>query len=254
MSLTFYLITAPVVFLFSGLMAMAGLGAAFLFVPFFYYLGVPLAEAAPVALLLNAVSLALATINYWRGGLIDWRMGLPMAGFAVALAPLGAWLTPQVDQPILLALFTLFLVFAGAMMLFYQTQVRTHPVTSAQVWAVGAGVGSGAGFMGGLLGVGGGNFIVPALNLLGLDAKRAAATSALAVVFSSLSGFLGHISGGSLDMTFLAVMAVMAAAGSLAGSQLMKEKLSSRQLKKIIGVVLWLVAAKMGLDTFQSFL
>jgi len=46
MSLTFYLITVPVVFLFSGLLAMAGLGAAFLFVPFFYYLGVPLAEAA----------------------------------------------------------------------------------------------------------------------------------------------------------------------------------------------------------------
>lgn len=64
MSLTFYLITAPVVFVFSGLMAMAGLDAAFLFVPFFYYLGVPLAEAAPVA--------------------------LPLAVFAVVLAPFGA--------------------------------------------------------------------------------------------------------------------------------------------------------------------
>ena len=254
MSLTFYLMTAPVVFLFSGLMAMAGLGAAFLFVPFFYYLGVPLAEAAPVGLLLNAISLSLATVNYWRGRLIDWRMGLPVALFAVVLAPFGAWLTSQVDKSILLALFTLFLVFAGAMMLFYQAKAPTRPVNAGKVWLVGAGVGSGAGLIGGLLGVGGGNFIVPALNLLGLDAKRAAATSAVAVVFSSLSGFLGHVSVGSLDMTFLAIMAVMAAAGSLAGSQLMKEKLSSSQLKKIIGVVLWLVAAKMGLDTFQSFL
>lgn len=252
MPLTFYLISAPVVFLFSGLMAMAGVGAAFLFVPFFYYLGVPLAEAAPVALLLNAISLSLATLNYWRGRLIDWRMGLPVAVFAVALAPFGARLTPQVDKSVLLALFTLFLIFAGAMMLFYQAKARTRLVNdSRKVWLVGAGVGSMAGWIGGLLGVGGGNLIVPALNGLGLDAKRAAATSAVAVVFSSLSGFLGHASVGRLDMTFLAIMAVMAAAGSLAGSQLMKEKLSSSQLKRIIGVVLWLVAAKMALDIFQ---
>src|SRR5512141_3021415 len=112
MSITFYLITAPVVFLFSGLLAMAGLGAAFLFVPFFYYLGVPLAVAAPVALLLNAISLSFATINYWRGHLIDWRIALPIAAIAVVFAPIGARLSPLVDKTMLLFLFAAFLVFA----------------------------------------------------------------------------------------------------------------------------------------------
>jgi hypothetical protein len=251
MSLTFYLITAPVVFLFSGLTAMAGVGAAFLFVPFFYYLGVPLAEAAPAALLLNAISLSLATINYWRGRLIDWRVALPVGAIAVVFAPVGARLTPHVDKMILLLLFAVFLAFAGAMMLFYQSQARAQDASSEKVWLVGAGVGGTAGFIGGLLGVGGGNIIVPALNWLGLDAKRASATSAVAVVFSSLSGFLGHVTFGKMDMTFLGIMALMAAGGSLAGSQLMKEKLSSNQLKKIIGVVLWLVAAKMFFDVFK---
>jgi hypothetical protein len=37
-----YLVIAILVLIFSGLMAMAGLGTAFLFVPLFYYLGVPL--------------------------------------------------------------------------------------------------------------------------------------------------------------------------------------------------------------------
>jgi len=73
----------------------------------------------------------------------------------------------------------------------------------------------------------------------------------VAVVFSSLSGFLGHVTFGKMDMTFLGIMALMAAAGSLVGSQLMKEKLSSNQLKKIIGVVLWLVAAKMFFDVLK---
>ena len=251
MSLTFYLITAPVVFVFSGVLAMAGLGAAFLFVPFFYYLGVPLAEAAPAALLLNAISLSFATVNYWRGRLIDWRIALPVAAIAVVFAPLGARLTPHVDKTTLLFLFAVFLVFAGGMMLFYQGQARAQNAGSVKVWLVGAGVGSTAGFIGGLLGVGGGNIIVPALNWLGLEAKRAAATCAVAVVFSSLSGFFGHITLGKMDMTFLGIMGLMAAGGSLAGSQLMKEKLSSSQLKRIIGVILWLVAAKMFFDVLK---
>ena len=251
MSFTFYLITAPVVFLFSGLLAMAGLGAAFLFVPFFYYLGVPLAEAAPTALLLNAISLSFATINYWRGRLIDWRIALPVAVIAVVFAPFGARLTPHVDKTTLLFLFAVFLAFAGAMMLFYRGQARTQNAGPAKVWLVGAGVGGVAGFIGGLLGVGGGNIIVPALNWLGLDAKRAAATCAVAVVVSSLSGFLGHATLGKMDMTFLGIMALMAAGGSLAGSQLMKEKISSSQLKKIIGVLLWLIAAKMFFDILK---
>lgn len=251
MSLTFYLIAAPVVFLFSGLLAMAGLGAAFLFVPFFYYLGVPLSEAAPAALLLNAISLSFATVNYWRAGLIDWRVASPVAITAVVFAPLGARLTPHVDKTTLLVLFAVFLAFAGAMMLFYQSKARTQIVDSKKVWLVGAGVGGSAGFIGGLLGVGGGNIILPALNWLGLDAKKAAATSAVAVVFSSLSGFLGHATVGKMDATFLAILGLMAAGGSLAGSQLMKAKLSSSQLKTIIGVLLWVIAAKMFFDAFK---
>jgi uncharacterized membrane protein YfcA len=251
MSTTFYLITAPAVFLFSGLLTMAGLGAAFLFVPLFYYLGMPLAEAAPAALLLNAISLSVATANYWRGQLINWRIALPVAIVAVVFAPIGARLTPHVDKATLLFLFAVFLAFAGAMMLFYRSRARERDVGTKGVWLVGAGVGGTAGFVGGLLGVGGGNIIVPVLNWLGLDAKRAAATSAVAVVFSSLAGFLGHATIARLDATFLGIMAVMAACGSLAGSQVMKEKISSGQLKKIIGVVLWLVAGKMFLDALK---
>jgi hypothetical protein len=105
--------------------------------------------------------------------------------------------------------------------------------------------------LGGLLGVGGGNFILPVLNWFGLDAKVAAGTTALVVVFSSLSGFLGHATMSSLDPLFIAITAVMAAAGSIVGSQLMKTKLTNLQLKRMIGVLLWLIAIKMLIDLFK---
>jgi uncharacterized protein len=248
MSISIYIVSAALVFVFSGLLAMAGLGAAFLFVPLFYYLGVPLAEATPTALLLNVVSLLFATINYWRGKLINWRVGLPVMIAAVILSPIGARLTHYVNKTILLSMFAAFLVFAGAMMLFYKAKKREAALSRPVEIGAGVGVGTVAGFLGGLLGVGGGNFILPVLNWLGLDAKMAVGTTALVVVFSSLSGFLGHATMSGLDPWFIGIMAVMAASGSIIGSQLMKTKISNTQLKKVIGVLLFVIAAKMIFD------
>ncbi len=251
MSVIVYTVSAVLVFVFSGLLAMAGLGAAFLFVPLFYYLGVPLAEATPTALLLNVVSLLFAAINYWRAKLINWPVGLPVLVTAVILSPLGALLTPRVNKSVLLWMFSGFLVFAGIMMLFFQARRRKKEMGRVVEAAAGVGVGGVAGFLGGLLGVGGGNFIVPVLNWLGLDPKVAAGTTALVVVFSSLSGFLGHATLGGLDPLFLGITASMAAAGSIVGSQLMKTKISANQLKRMIGILLWLIAAKMIWDLIK---
>ncbi|WP_299027775.1 sulfite exporter TauE/SafE family protein [uncultured Thermanaerothrix sp.] len=248
MSMTTYVISALLVFVFSGLLGMAGLGAAFLFVPLFYYLGIPLAEATPTALLLNVVSLAFAAVNYWRGQLINWRVGLPVLLMAVILSPLGARLSASVNKSLLLGMFAAFLVFAGFMMLFYKARPRGQPLSRLVEVGSGIGAGSAAGFLGGLLGVGGGNFVLPVLTWLGLDTKVAAGTTSLVVVFSSLSGFLGHATMTSLDPWFVGVTAIMAGSGSMVGSQLMKTKISSAQLKKVIGVLLWGIAIKIVLD------
>ncbi len=248
--MTLYLVGGVVVLVGSGIMAMAGLGAAFIFVPLFYYLGVPLGEATSTALLLNAVSLGAASISYARAGLVRWRTGIPVLVTAVVLAPVGAVLSTHVDHRVLLALFAGFLVFAGAMMLLYRPRAaaegsapaeRSAPVEAA----VGAGVGGVAGFLGGLLGVGGGNVILPSLTWMGLAPKVAVGTTALAVVFSSLSGFFGHVALGGLDPWFVGTMAALAAAGSFAGSRIMQSRISADHLKRGIGVLLWVLATVM---------
>ncbi len=243
-----YIVGGLAVLVLSGLMAMAGLGAAFLFVPLFYYLGVPLPEATSTALLLNAVSLSLATVSYGRGHLINWRVGLPVLVAATILAPLGASFTARVDRHVLLGLFAAFLVFAGTMMLFYRAKAGKPAASAATTAGVGVGVGGVAGFLGGLLGVGGGNIVLPGLTWLGLETKMAAGTTALVVVFSSLSGFAGHAAIGHLDPWFVVTMAILAAVGSLVGSHLMQTRLSSGQLKRIIGVLLWVIAIKIAFD------
>lgn len=241
---------ALLVVFFSGLLSMAGLGAAFIFVPLFYWLGVPLHEAMSVALLLNFVSLSFATVSYIRGRLVDFKAALPALVLAVIMSPLGAWSARFVDRSVLLWFFAAFLLFASYMMLFYKPRVaREKPLES--VWISG-GVGAFAGFVGGLLGVGGGNIIVPTLTWLGHDAKRAAGTTAFIVVFSSLSGFLGRVSVAGLDWTFVDVTALAAIAGALLGAWLMKAKIQSPQLKRVIGVALLLAAAKIVWDLISG--
>lgn len=56
---------------------------------------------------------------------------------------------------------------------------------------------------------------------------------------------------GGIDPVFIGVTAVSAALGSIVGSQLMKTKVSSTQLKKIIGVLLWVIAIKMIFDVLK---
>lgn len=238
-----YFVGVPVIFLFTTVNTMAGLGTAFIVVPMLYWLGVPLREAAPTGLLLNFLSLSLASVTYVRGGLVDIKSAAPIAVAAIVLAPLGARASRAVDQSILLWGFSAFLVFAGLMMLFYQP--RPHAAGRGAPAVAASGVlGAFAGFVGGLLGVGGGNIILPFLTRLGFDAKVAAATTALIVALSSLAGFFGHVALGGVGAAFLGVMALTALGGALLGSHLMRFRVSTPQLKRIMAVILFLAAAE----------
>jgi len=107
------------------------------------------------------------------------------------------------------------------------------------------GVGGAAGFVGGLLGVGGGNIIVPVLVGLGFNPKKASATTSFIVIFSSFSGFLGHMSLAGMDYPLLGWTALGSAGGAVLGSWLMSDRMKGRQVKILIGLVLIAIALKM---------
>lgn len=244
-------VATSLVFLFTTILTIAGVGAAFIIIPTFYWLGIPLTEAMAVALLLNAISMSFASFNYIRYGLVSFKTAMPIIALAVVFSPLGAYSTSYFPKSVLVLLFSLFLLFAGSMMLFYKPRQREQGVASREKeLKTGVGVGIGAGYLGGLLGVGGGNFIVPALVWLGFDPKRASATTAFIVVFSSLSGFFGHATMGNINTRLLLFSTAGSIAGALLGSWLLHRKLEAGQVKKVIGVVLYAIAVKMAWGFF----
>jgi len=239
------LIAALVVFIFTTVLTIAGVGAAFILIPAFYWLGIPLREAMAVALLLNSISMIFASRTYIKHKLVVFKTSIPIIIIAVIFSPLGAYCSQFVNREVLLWLFVGFLVFAGSMMMFYHAKEQEKARSAKQELEYGLGVGTLAGFLGGLLGVGGGNIIVPVLIWLGFDPKKASGTTAFIVIFSSFAGFLGHASFGNINWQLLLFAAIASIAGAILGAHLMHAKLKSRQVKWIIGLVLYAIALKM---------
>lgn len=80
-------------------------------------------------------------------------------------------------------------------------------------------VGLAAGFMAGLLGVGGGIVLVPAMVLLfGYDQHVAQGTSLLVIIPSALTGSITHLRNGRLSLRDAAMLAAGGVIGAVIGS------------------------------------
>jgi uncharacterized membrane protein YfcA len=237
-------LAALVTFLLTTVFAMAGVGAAFVLIPVFLFFSVELHTAMATALLLNTIAMAVASATFIRKGLVEWRLVLPMLVFAVLASPIGVHVARGLDRGLLLGLFVAFLLFAALMILFYRPRARDTHVSTREALILGLPVGALAGFVGGLLGVGGGNIIVPALVAAGLEPKRASASASFVVLFASLAGFLAHVGVARIDSNLLVSTGVASAAGAALGAWLASERLGGDQLKRVIALVLIAVAIK----------
>ncbi len=242
-----YILATGLIFVVSVLFSMLGLGGGMLYVPIFKWLGFPLkAVAIPLGLLLNGVTTLSAFLRYTREGLVDFRGGLPAAISGLVLAPVGARMVEYVPQHALLLLFALMVTVAGIRTLVKSSQGEPEQMASpTRRAAIGATVGGGAGLIAGLLGIGGGFIVAPMLMELGYQTKRAAATTAFIVTFSSFSGFLGHVAAGHIDLLLAGLSLTAVIAGSQLGAWFMANKARPVWFKNLYGMILLAVAAKL---------
>ena len=133
------------------------------------------------------------------------------------------------------------MIFLAAMRMIFSGKVEreTTALNEKQRILGGGVIGIAVGVMAGLLGIGGGVFIVPLLiYVLRMPTKTAAATSIFIVIFSSFSGFVAHISLASTDWKFILLAACFSFAGGQLGSRIMSEKLKGKTVRRIFGVIL----------------
>jgi uncharacterized membrane protein YfcA len=242
-----WLILFPIIFAASFVLTMVGLGGGLIFSPLFILLHFPVHTAVSASLFLNGIAALSAAITYFRKKMVDLKIAMPLIISSSLFAPLGAYTTSIVNLRLFTAVLAGVIFLAALRMLFSKKKESpgTRIGTTARI--IGGGIiGMIIGFVAGLLGIGGGVFIVPLLiYILKIPTKIAAATSIFIVVFSSFSGFIAHISIAHPDWKFILLAALFSFAGGQIGSRVMAEKLQARTIRRIFGGVLLVLVFKL---------
>lgn len=226
-----------------------GSGGSIIAVPaLLYLLGLGGKEAIAMSLGIVAVTATISAIDNWRHGNVNLRVTAVFGLFGVigtyAGARLGV-LTPVVVQ---LVLFALVMYAAAWKMLSKQKAVAaSEPAADEPVFgrrmAHVAGHGIVVGVLTGLVGVGGGFLIVPALVLLsGIPIRQAIGTSLAIVAIKSYAGFAGYLGAVPINYGLMASFTGVTVVSSLVGTRLAR-KIHGDMLKRGFAWFLVIVAS-----------
>lgn len=225
-----------------------GSGGSILTVPVLVYLvdepeKVAIAESLGIV---GAISLS-GFIPYAMKKQVHWPsifyFGLP--GILGTYA--GSVVAAYVSGKFQLIVFAVIMISAAVMMFLNKTQ-NLKPVSQYKIvkWQLGL-QGFGVGCLTGLIGVGGGFMIVPALVLLaGLPITLSVGTSLAIISLNSFSGFFKHLDvlqtlDLQLDWSLIIIFSIIGAAGSLIGNRI-GIYIPQQQLKRGFAVFLVLMA------------
>jgi uncharacterized membrane protein YfcA len=208
-------------------LGLLGGGGSILTVPVFVYvLGFGAKEAIAASLAVVGATSLFGAVGHWRAGNVNLRVAAIFGLVAMAGTYLGARLAVFMSGAAQLTLFAGVMLLA-AWFMFRPKKVAEDAGAEVPVRDMPLGLivaeGIAVGVLTGLVGVGGGFLIVPALVLLGkVPMKQAIGTSLLVIAMKSAAGFAGYWGQVTVRWDFLALFTAIAVAGILLGTRLTK--------------------------------
>ncbi len=234
--------------LFIGItLGLLGSGGSILTVPVLTYLvGQETKVAIAGSLMIVGIISVFAAVPYAHQKLVKWRtvvvFGLPGMMGAVA----GAWAAHFVSDAIQMLVFATLLLVASYLM-FKPVKLQNLESEGAERAMTKIAIdGFVVGGVTGLVGVGGGFLIIPALVLLGgLSMRLAVGTSLVIIAIKSFAGFVGYLSvlealNLSIDWQIIGMFSAIGVLGSWLGHKL-SNRVNQEQLKQGFAVFLILM-------------
>ena len=230
-----------------GSLGLLGGGGSILTVPALVYLiGQTPQIAVTTSLAIVGANSALGAFFHRSQGTLNWRVALIFGGTGMIFSYLAAGLSKQVSPNVLMVAFAALMLIVGIVLVRQKSAPqRLEQKDDLKLWKVLIG-GASVGLLTGILGVGGGFLIVPALVMLvGMPMHQAVGTSLVVITMNSLSGFLGHLSGMTLDLPLIAIFIAAGVIGTFVGARLGK-RLDATLLRKafalfVIGLAVFLL-------------
>ena len=236
-----YILYSLITLLLSTLFSMGGAGAGIALIPILHFLGLDFTVAKAIGLFAGASTTITSSIMNMIRKVVEYKFVFPIAAMMLLFAPLGAYSSSFINEELVKFFFMLLLFYSASMMMFGKKKALFHVESNFTLLLVGAIVG----FISGLLGVGGGNILIPLLAFLGFAPKKVAVAVSFVVPFSALGSFFTYATYVPLDWTLLIVVALSAIVGGYIGNYMMQFKLKQEQIKKLMASLLYLLALKM---------
>jgi uncharacterized membrane protein YfcA len=235
-------------------LGLLGGGGSILTVPALVYL---VGQSPQVAV---TTSLAIVGANSMMGamfhgskGKLDWKVALIFGSAGMLVSYLSAGISKHISPELLLVAFAILMLVIGLMLFFRRAREEETSYTARPLLLVLVS-GAGVGLLTGILGVGGGFLVVPALvMLLGLPVQVAVGTSLVVIAMNSAAGFLGHVGSGSLDWTVTLIFVTAGLVGTFSGMRL-SSRLSSSKLQKAFAVFVIALAFFLLFDNLSKIL
>lgn len=231
-------------------LGLLGGGGSILTVPALVYL---LGQSPQTAV---TTSLAIVSANSLMGatfhriqGTLNWRIALVFGWVGMLTAFLASGFSKLIPPTVLLIAFAVLMLFIGSFLLLRKDTLGT--VSEKPLWIT---LLSGAviGVLTGILGVGGGFLIVPALVILvGLPMQTAVGTSLVIITMNSIAGLLGHIHDNSIQPILILVFIISGLGGTFVGSRLVKY-LPAKKLQTVFAWFVILLAIFLLVDNFNK--
>ncbi|AFZ13258.1 protein of unknown function DUF81 [Crinalium epipsammum PCC 9333] len=239
-------------------LGLIGGGGSVLAVPILVYImGVSPKPAIAMTLFIVGFVSLLGVIPYWKKGNVNLKTAFMFGAATMLGAFVGAKIAnlPFITGTIQMILFALMMLVAAGFMIYKSFKPTAQPANSeldlnlypqpickyCWLWMISEGLGVGV--LTGLVGVGGGFAIVPALVLLGnTPIKEAIGTSLLIITLNSVAGFLGYLGSVPLDWNLMATFTLAASLGTFGGAYL-SQFIQPKQLQRGFGYFLLIVAS-----------
>ncbi|MDA0683662.1 MAG: TSUP family transporter [Bacteroidetes bacterium] len=214
-----------------------GLGGGSSYTALFTILGLSFVLIPTLTLTLNTVVTASATVQFSRKGHLKARILLPFIASSIPMAYFGGSL--HLEELTFQVVLLLSLVAVAARIYLWKDPVLNLPTSMTFRVGLSLVLGAVLGFVAGVVGIGGGIYLVPLILLTGIGtAREAAATGAAFILINSVSGLLARARFEELPWEFMLPLAVTVLIGGLAGSFFGSSKWAAKTIQRVLGMII----------------
>ena len=213
-----------------------GGGSSYLAILSFYDL--PFKEMRLVALICNIIVVTGGTIIFIKNKQVDWKKMLPLVLISVPMAYFGAII--KIGPNTFFIVLGVSLVIAAVLLWIKNSKMHITHRTNKNDYIKDGALGGAIGFLSGMVGIGGGIFLSPLLNLANWDTpKRIAALASLFILVNSVAGIAGQMTTLSSDINFTLILLLSLAVliGGQFGSRMGAIKFNQLVVRRVTAIV-----------------